>query len=191
MSALGQPLEATTMSAVGTREVRGVPAETVVEEVRGGFLYQGRMFRSAEVFVKVVSERTAANSLKDVAGAEVLPDREERPEGSVGGGGPARGGAEYGERAHEAPGAETRLDGAEEVAGTEQGLPRGAAAEGGAPGVSDNGGSVPEPVGGGPPDGEVSAGAAPADGYAKSAIPQRGSEAESGSSEEESAPAAP
>ncbi len=47
----GNPFDPATMTAAGTRELPGAPSGTVVEEVRGGFLRNGKVLRAAEVLV--------------------------------------------------------------------------------------------------------------------------------------------
>ena len=54
---VGQQFDPATMNAAGTQEVPEVESGTVVGEVRGGFLLDGRVLRAAEVFVNVRSER--------------------------------------------------------------------------------------------------------------------------------------
>lgn len=48
---VGHPFDPSTMNAAGTRALPGTPDGTVVEELRGGFLHEGRLIRTAEVFV--------------------------------------------------------------------------------------------------------------------------------------------
>ena len=48
---VGSAFDAATMTAAGTRELPGAPTGTVVEEVRGGFLQDGKVLRAAEVLV--------------------------------------------------------------------------------------------------------------------------------------------
>lgn len=51
IEAVGNEFDPSTMSAAGTCEQPHLPNGTVVEELRGGFLLDGRILRSAEVIV--------------------------------------------------------------------------------------------------------------------------------------------
>lgn len=53
---VGRPFDPATMKAAGTRALPGTANGTVVEEVRGGFLHDGRLLRTAEVFVNWYKE---------------------------------------------------------------------------------------------------------------------------------------
>lgn len=53
---VGRPFDPATMSAVGTCKDPEIQDGTVVEEVRGGFLLDGQVMRSAEVFVNMCSQ---------------------------------------------------------------------------------------------------------------------------------------
>ena len=56
IDAVGRPFDPSIMSAAGTSSVPDLPDGTVVEEVRGGFLYDGRLLRTAQVFVNRCKE---------------------------------------------------------------------------------------------------------------------------------------
>lgn len=59
---VGQQFDPATMNAAGTQEVAEVESGTVVGEVRGGFLLDGRVLRAAEVFVNMRSEKEQEDS---------------------------------------------------------------------------------------------------------------------------------
>ncbi len=94
--ALGQPFDPATMNAVGTKDVSDGPDGLVVDEVRGGFRYQGRMLRTAAVFVSVVREQLVAESPEGDAAAEAGPDGDGPASTASDGEEPLRGYAEDG-----------------------------------------------------------------------------------------------
>lgn len=53
---VGRPFDPATMSAVGTCKDPEIQDGTVVEEIRGGFLLDDQVMRSAEVFVNMCSQ---------------------------------------------------------------------------------------------------------------------------------------
>ena len=58
---IGCQFDAATMNAAGSSALPGVPHVAVVEEVRGGFLHDGRILRTAEVFVNMHRQLGAAH----------------------------------------------------------------------------------------------------------------------------------
>ena len=58
---VGSLFDAATMNAAGARDLPDVPYGTVVEEVRGGFLQEGTVLRTAEVFVNTHRQLGVAN----------------------------------------------------------------------------------------------------------------------------------
>ena len=48
---IGQPFDPETMEAVDAAAATGLPAGQVVEEIRRGYLWRGRVFRYAQVRV--------------------------------------------------------------------------------------------------------------------------------------------
>jgi molecular chaperone GrpE len=56
LDALGQPFDPTTMYAVARQASEGAPANTVVQEVVRGYLWQDRILREAQVIVAAASE---------------------------------------------------------------------------------------------------------------------------------------
>jgi molecular chaperone GrpE len=56
LQALGQPFDPTTMYAVARQASEGAPANTVVQEVVRGYLWQDRILREAQVIVAAASE---------------------------------------------------------------------------------------------------------------------------------------
>lgn len=58
---VGSQFDAATMNAAGSRDLPGISHGEVVEEVRGGFLHNDRVLRTAEVFVNMHRQTGVAN----------------------------------------------------------------------------------------------------------------------------------
>lgn len=62
IATVGESFDALTMTAVGTRAVADVHDGVVVEEVRGGYLRDGRVLRAASVFVNRAGSNAEAEN---------------------------------------------------------------------------------------------------------------------------------
>lgn len=65
MKCAGQPVDPTSMNVIELVEVLGVPPETVVEEIRPGYLWQGRVVRFAEVRATRPAPRAPQTTVPD------------------------------------------------------------------------------------------------------------------------------